>query len=111
MYPSSVVQTGVKSFGCENRMAQESPIQLWNRIRPWVVSASKSGAVSPIFIVLPPVSVGRNLFQIRERKSILGLRDQLAEVVEIDVDTRNNGDNRAFAGSSTVSLSDREYDG
>jgi len=28
------VQTGVKSFGCENRIAQESPIQSWNRIRP-----------------------------------------------------------------------------
>jgi hypothetical protein len=26
------------------------PTQSWKRIRPWVVSASKSGAVSPIFI-------------------------------------------------------------
>ena len=25
MYPSSVVQTGVKSFGCENITAHESP--------------------------------------------------------------------------------------
>src|SRR5437867_5692706 len=50
MYPSSVVQTGVKSFGCENKTAQELPIQSWNRTRPSVVSASKSGAVSPIFI-------------------------------------------------------------
>src|SRR5437588_688068 len=48
MYPSSVVQTGVKSRGCENRTAHESPIQSWKRIRPSVVSASKSGAVSPI---------------------------------------------------------------
>src|SRR6266487_6675922 len=48
MYPSSVVQTGVKSFGCENSTAQESPTQSWNRIVPSVVSASKSGAVSPI---------------------------------------------------------------
>src|SRR5919201_1831430 len=48
MYPSSVVQTGVKSFGCENSTAHESPIQSWKRIRPSVVSASKSGAVSPI---------------------------------------------------------------
>src|SRR5215210_1602306 len=47
MYPSSVVQTGVKSFGCEKSTAQESPIQSWKRIRPSVVSASKSGAVSP----------------------------------------------------------------
>src|SRR5688500_5416895 len=47
MYPSSVVQTGVKSFGCEKSTAQESPIHSWKRIRPSVVSASKSGAVSP----------------------------------------------------------------
>ena len=44
------MQTGVKSLGCENRTAQESPIQSWKRIRPWLVSASKSGAVSLIFI-------------------------------------------------------------
>src|SRR5574339_61393 len=48
MYPSSVVHTGVKSFGCENNTAQESPIHSWNLMRPCVVSASKSGAVSPI---------------------------------------------------------------
>jgi hypothetical protein len=47
MYPSSVVQTGVKSFGCENSTAQESPIQSWNLMWPSVVSASKSGATSP----------------------------------------------------------------
>src|SRR5881397_2560561 len=46
MVPSSVVQTGVKSLGCENRTAQLSPIQSWKRIGPWVVSALKSGAVS-----------------------------------------------------------------
>src|SRR4051812_6007838 len=39
---------GVKSRGWENRTAQLSPIQSWNLIRPSVVSASKSGAVSPI---------------------------------------------------------------
>src|SRR6476661_5410270 len=48
MYPSSVVHTGVKSFGCENRTPHESPSQSWKLIRPSVVSASKSGAVSPI---------------------------------------------------------------
>jgi hypothetical protein len=31
------------------------PIQSWKRIRPSVVSASKSGAVSPIFISFPPL--------------------------------------------------------
>jgi len=60
MYPSSVVQTGVKSFGCEKSTAQESPIQSWKRIRPWVVSASKSGAVS---LSASPIcaSVGRRV--------------------------------------------------
>ena len=48
MVPSSVVQTGVKSLGCENSTPQESPSQSWKRIFPSVVSASKSGAVSPI---------------------------------------------------------------
>src|SRR5215469_1042807 len=48
IYPSSVVHTGVKSFGCENSTAQESPIQSWNLIRPSLESASKSGAISPI---------------------------------------------------------------
>src|SRR3954470_15451948 len=47
--PSSVVQTGVKSFGCENRSAQLLPIQSWNLILPSVVSASKSGASAPIW--------------------------------------------------------------
>src|ERR1700675_913038 len=46
--PSSVVQTGVKSFGCENSSAQLVPIQSWNLILPSVVSASKSGATEPI---------------------------------------------------------------
>jgi hypothetical protein len=44
MYPSSVVQTGVKSLGCENRIAQPSPIQSWKSMAPWVVSAVKFGA-------------------------------------------------------------------
>src|SRR5579862_5896920 len=47
MYPSSVVQTGVKSFGCENSTAHESPIQSWKLIGPSELSASKSGAISP----------------------------------------------------------------
>src|SRR4051794_6581453 len=53
--PSSVVQTGVKSLGCENNSAQLLPIQSWNLIFPSVVSASKSGAVAPIgsVMVLP----------------------------------------------------------
>src|SRR5579862_7930492 len=47
--PSSVVQTGVKSFGCENKSAQLLPIQSWNLILPSVVCASKSGATAPIW--------------------------------------------------------------
>src|SRR3954454_8672466 len=47
--PSSVVQTGVKSLGCENNSAQLLPIQSWNLILPSVVWASKSGAIAPIW--------------------------------------------------------------
>src|SRR6266568_9096055 len=52
MYPSSVVHTGVKSLGCENRIAHLSPIHSWNRILPSVVSAVKSGASSPMRIAI-----------------------------------------------------------
>src|SRR5437667_7129200 len=47
--PSSVVQTGVKSFGCENKSAQLLPIQSWKLICPSVVWASKSGGTAPIW--------------------------------------------------------------
>src|SRR6266852_7418935 len=46
IYPSSVVHTGVKSLGCENKIAHPSPIHSWKRMVPCVVSAVKSGAVS-----------------------------------------------------------------
>src|SRR5882724_2558846 len=46
MYPSSVVHTGVKSLGCENRTAQPSPIHSWKLMVPCVVSAVKFGASS-----------------------------------------------------------------
>ena len=36
------MQTGVKSRGCENRMAHESPIQSWNLMGRAVDSAEKS---------------------------------------------------------------------
>lgn len=45
--PNSVVQTGVKSSGCENNTAHESPKYSWNEIGPLEVSAVKSGAVDP----------------------------------------------------------------
>src|SRR5438445_3013399 len=47
IYPSSVVQTGVKSLGCENRMPQPLPSHSWKVILPSVVSAVKFGASSP----------------------------------------------------------------
>src|SRR6266850_6188113 len=48
MVPSSVVHTGVKSLGWENRIAHLSPIHLWKSIGPSVVCAWKLGASSPI---------------------------------------------------------------
>src|SRR5690606_27367418 len=54
--PSSVVHTGVKSAGWENRTTHESPAHSWKRIVPAVDSWTKSGAVSPrrkVLMVLP----------------------------------------------------------
>src|SRR5258708_32858787 len=68
--PSSVVQTGVKSFGGENRSAQLLPIQSWNLILPSVVSASKSGATAPIWrAMLRPhgIQVAREFRHYRRR--------------------------------------------
>src|SRR4051794_14097708 len=47
MVPSSVVHTGVKSFGCENNTPQLSPRYSCRLMVPSVVSAVKSGASSP----------------------------------------------------------------
>src|SRR5690349_20334278 len=58
--PSSVVHTGVKSFGCENSTTQLLPIHSWNRILPSVVWASKSGAVSLIARVITHLRRQRN---------------------------------------------------
>src|ERR1700722_11291504 len=55
MCHSSVVQTGVKSLGCENRMAQLSPIQVWKSIGPCVVLAVKFGASALIRSDISPV--------------------------------------------------------
>src|SRR5687768_1549020 len=56
--PSSVVQTGVKSLGCENRTAQEFPFHSWKETLPCVVSAVKSGASSPRRIAIVPLLWG-----------------------------------------------------
>src|ERR1700730_10103057 len=45
-YPSSVVHTGVKSLGCENKTAQPLPIHSWKLIVPCEDSAVKLGASS-----------------------------------------------------------------
>src|SRR5216684_8924891 len=59
MYPSSVVHTGVKSLGWENRTAHWLPIHWWKSIGPWVVCAVKLGASSPIRKAIgePPLHV------------------------------------------------------
>ena len=46
--PSSVVQTGVKSAGCEKSTHQWSPMNSWKRIGPMLVAAVKSGTLSPM---------------------------------------------------------------
>src|SRR3546814_8151407 len=48
--PSSVVQTGVKSLGWLKNRPQDDPSHSWKRIRPCVLSASKSGAIWPSWI-------------------------------------------------------------
>jgi hypothetical protein len=45
--PISVVQTGVKSAGWLKKKAHPSPIQSWKETGPMVVSAVKSGTMSP----------------------------------------------------------------
>src|ERR1700704_4123934 len=57
MYPSSVVQTGVKFFGWENRMAHPLPIHSWKLIRPWVLSAVKLGASLLILNAMTPLPI------------------------------------------------------
>ena len=52
--PSSVVHTGVKSLGWENRIPHESPSHSWKLIVPSVVSAVKSGAISPKRTAMSP---------------------------------------------------------
>src|SRR3954463_15748623 len=88
IYPSSVVQTGVKSLGCENRTAQESPIHSWKRIVPSVVSASKSGAVSPMRRVMPATILGAMRILITGSSGHLGealMRTLAGDLVGLDV--------------------------
>src|SRR5437588_12837529 len=74
--PSSVVQTGVKSFGCENNSAQLLPIQSWNLILPSVVSASKSEAVAPIWSAM----IQPHLIQCKGKFVMEGIRPGRCDV-------------------------------
>src|SRR5262249_31760143 len=86
--PSSVVQTGVKSFGWEKSTAHFPPIQSWNLMRPSVESCSKSGAMSPIRIAIPG-SFRRWVFCAAYRgpagRSMGGLRDEDGRAREASV--------------------------
>src|ERR1700733_12912330 len=55
--PSSVVQTGVKSAGCEKRTPQLSPSHWWKSTLPSVVCAVKLGAVSPSLVLISLLSL------------------------------------------------------
>ena len=46
--PSSVVHTGVKSAGCQKSTHQELPMNSWKLIGPMLLSAVKSGTLSPM---------------------------------------------------------------
>ena len=73
--PSSVVQTGVKSLGCENSTPQLSPSHSWKDSGPSVVSAVKSGASSPsrrtglvvVVVMVVPSSSVADICRCRER--------------------------------------------
>src|SRR5580765_1172488 len=58
--PSSVVQTGVKSLGWENKTPQELPSHSWNLSGPSVVCASKSGATA---LIGSDIVVSNSLFE------------------------------------------------
>src|SRR5215211_4544558 len=73
MYPSSVVHTGVKSLGCENRTTHESSIHSWKLIGPSVVSAWKSGAVSPMVNAIESSSSLPQAVISQERRPMISL--------------------------------------
>ena len=56
--PSSVVHTGVKSAGWENSTAHAPSFHSWKLMGPAVVSAEKSGAVSPRRMLTGSLLVG-----------------------------------------------------
>jgi hypothetical protein len=57
--PSSVVQTGVKSAGCENRIAQLLSMKLWKSMSPCVVVAWKLGAGVQSAPAMSAIWIGR----------------------------------------------------
>src|SRR5258708_24801113 len=80
--PSSVVQTGVKSFGWENNSAQSLPIQSWKRMRPSVVSASKSGASAPIWSVMFRPHVVQVTDEIHDTSILAGIGEWNGSLLE-----------------------------
>src|SRR6187455_1389789 len=63
---SSVVQTGVKSAGCEKNTTQLSPCHSLNFIAfEWVVTAVKSGAGSPILGKLTVSDIAKSSITLR----------------------------------------------
>ena len=65
---SSVVQTGVKSAGCEKRMTHFPSCQSENLIDPCVVTAVKSGASSPILGIAPEMASDMSTPSRREQR-------------------------------------------
>src|ERR1700722_6530480 len=111
IYPSSVVQTGVKSFGCENRTAHESPIHSWKLIGPSVVSAVKSGAMSPsarLMFLLRVQFSGICNFQ---RSCLHELHDQVRSTSRTDSAAGNRVDRRPPRRFIIVSAAPRPQSG
>lgn len=95
--PSSVVQTGVKSAGCENRIVHFPLRNSWNLILPCVVCASKSGATEPILrrgcsagMAMPRrkgVAAGRwmrSAGRAAERRAREAARGMIADILEVE---------------------------
>src|SRR5438034_9851930 len=60
------------------------------------------------FSCFPPLLLRGRLFQTQREKSIVALRDQLAEFLQVNVAAGNDCDNRSFARFPAQSCSNRE---
>src|SRR5712692_6386024 len=108
MYPSSVVHTGVKSLGCENSTAHESPIQSWKCTEPSVVSASKSGAVSPICRAITPPSPAQPASAVLTAAPAEDLQEEQEDVEDVEEDPGRDRDRRIHVrAAQPVEVEDR----